>query len=144
VILSTKYSGIYVYGDSFKFFTKSYLANTDYFPKPLPDAYVSFSNDKASSKLRHFMVECFDDTMPQSAMKQRIEQYVAHADSGEWTPNAPYPNILLVCEGGALQKRLQKWAREALEDGWTNDLRITATTKDTLSAAVENSNDITP
>lgn len=128
-----------LYGDSFKFFTRSHLAlpEFDYFPKPLPDAYVSFRKAETGDKLRHFMLECFDGTMPQSAMKQRIEQYVTHADSGEWTPKAAYPKILLVCESKTLQTRLQKWAREAMEDGWTKDLKITATTKDKLAVAVE-------
>jgi Replication-relaxation len=125
------------YGDSFKFFTKSYI-NKDYFPKPLPDAYVSFKQEEGE-QLRHFMLECFDGTMPDFAMRQRVEQYVAHADSGEWTEKASYPEILLVCATEALQKKARKWATKALDDGWADDLVITATTKDKLAVAVETS-----
>ena len=63
-------------------------------------------------------------------MKQRIEDLINHADSGDWTYKAPYPEILLVCDTEALKKKAQRWVIKALEEGWTNELVITVKTKD--------------
>ena len=126
-----------LYGDSFKFFTKSYLTKFDYFPNPLPDAYVSFDKTKTGGKLQHYILECFDSTMPDFAMKKRVEQLVEHADSGDWTPKAPHPEILLVCETERLQNKAKKWAAKALDEGWTDNLKITVTTKENLSGKID-------
>jgi len=122
-----------LYGDDFTFYTKSHISNVDYFPKPLPDAYVKFKKRETGEKLRHYMIECFDGTMPEFVMKQRIEALVNHADSGEWTAKTTYPNTLLVCGTDSLQKKAQKWADKALDQGWADKLVITATTKNTLA-----------
>ncbi|HSX15905.1 MAG TPA: replication-relaxation family protein [Candidatus Saccharimonadales bacterium] len=131
----TAYSKILeIYGDGFKFFTKSYLLSPSfaYFPKPKPDAYIWFEKDEVTGKVRHYLMECFDDTMPQSIMKKRIEYLVEHADSSEWTTSSAYPTVLLVCDRDDLRKKAQKWAAKALEEGWTNELRIVAATYSNL------------
>jgi hypothetical protein len=112
-------------GDGFHFYTKNYMVGerAEGFPKPLPDGFISFrpSEDKP---VCHYLVECFDDTMPQSAMRKRIEQLVDHADSEEWTLTNEYPGILLVCETERLQKNVERWAKQEVERSWQNSLTI--------------------
>jgi hypothetical protein len=102
------------------------------FPKPSPDAFASFRTI-ADHRLKHYIIECFDDTMPQSAMRKRIEQLIDHADSGEWELTKEYPNILLVCETERLQKVVRRWAVSGIEQGWANDLVIEVKTFDSLN-----------
>lgn len=126
------------HGDSFKFFTKSYLnlPKFDYFPKPKPDAYMTFGQDEATGKTKHYLLECFDSTMPHSVMKKRLEELVIHADSDEWTPNSPYPDVILVCKDERLRKLVQGWAKKSLEDGWAKELVIAATIPDEVIKAI--------
>jgi DNA-binding HxlR family transcriptional regulator len=117
------------YGDtsngSFHFYTKSYMVGyiVDSFPKPLPDAFASFRATLGRA-IEHYIIECFDDTMPQSVMRKRIEQLVDHADSDEWSLTKSYPNILLVCEIDRIQKSVQRWVTQESYRGWSNDLAI--------------------
>lgn len=115
------------YGDGFKFFTRSYLGGFDSFPQELPDGYILLDKTEGEP-LSHYMLECFDGTLPDFAMRKRIEQYVDHADSGEWTATPKYPGILLVCHAPELEKKARKWALKELDKGWGNDLKFTMTT----------------
>jgi len=127
-----------LHGDSLKFFTKSYLTTYDYFPKPLPDAYLSYRDDAKEESIRHYMLEYFDWSASLSAMKRKINIYINHADSGDWTPQSPYPAILLICTTAELEAKLRKWASVALENSWEDSARIYTTTKDIFFSAKEN------
>jgi DNA-binding HxlR family transcriptional regulator len=120
--------------NSFHFYTRSYMVGdqAEGFPKPLPDAFASFKT-LGSQKISHFIIECFDDTMPQSVMRKRIEQLVDHADNDEWILTKTYPAILLVCETVRLQKAAHRWAATGTEQGWSNDLIIEVKTIESLS-----------
>jgi hypothetical protein len=125
-----------LYGYSFKFFTSSYLHGFDYFPNPLPDAYIKFNKNNTNNKteeLKHYLVECLDDTMPESVMRKKLLGLVNHADSGEWAPKTTYPIILLVCSNDKLYKKAKVWALKAQDYSWTKDLEIVALTLEGLS-----------
>jgi len=114
-----------VSGDGFHFYTRSYMVGekAEGFPKPLPDAFASLKTAQ-NKPIQHYLIECFDDTMPQSTMQKRIEQLVDHADSEEWALTGSYPNILLLCDTERLQKNIQRWANAELEQSWLNDLAV--------------------
>lgn len=101
------------------------------FPKPLPDGFASFRTAESSS-LKHYIIECFDDTMPQSVMQKRIGQLVDHADSDEWALTKRYPDVLLVCQTERLQKLAKRWASAELERGWSGDVVIEVKTLESL------------
>jgi hypothetical protein len=101
-----------MYGDKLKFFPKSTLAVYDYFPKPLPDAYISL---KIGNDTRRMFMELFDSNKPPFAVDQRLRQLIEYYQSGEWqTKGSPFPPILCICEDGASEKRLQKQINRAL------------------------------
>lgn len=114
-------------GNSFHFYTKSYMVGekAEGFPAPLPDAFASFKTS-ADRKTQHYIVECFDDTMPHSVMRKKVERLVDHADSDNWSLTSSYPAILLICETERLRRNTQQWAKQELERGWSNDLVINA------------------
>jgi hypothetical protein len=122
-------------GNGFHFYTKNYMTGekAEEFPKPLPDAFASFRTTELKPA-KHYLIECFDDTMPQSAMRKRIEQLVDHADSNEWTLTKAYPNMLLVCETERLQKSVERWAKQEVERSWQDILTIEALRIDKLES----------
>jgi hypothetical protein len=106
-----------MHGNDLKFFTASGLNAFDYFPKPLPDGFASKNNE-------YYMIECFDNTMPESVMRQKITKYVDHFDGGDWTPDSPYPTVLLICRDERLRNKVEKWVTKSLDEGWSNELDI--------------------
>ena len=114
-----------VSGNSFHFYTKSYMVDdkAEGFPMPLPDGLASFRMI-SDHRLKHYLIECFDDTMPQSVVRKKIERLVDHADGEEWSLTSPYPVILLVCETERLRKLVRQWSQQESDRGWSNDLVI--------------------
>ncbi|MGI0133909.1 MAG: replication-relaxation family protein, partial [Candidatus Micrarchaeaceae archaeon] len=107
------------YGGTFKFYTKSYLSLPafDSLPEKRPDAFVAGSFGTPTAE--QYIIECLDDTMPYSIMKQKIARLVDHADGGIWPSEKPYPTLLFVCQNEQLKKHVQRWATKTIADGWT-------------------------
>jgi hypothetical protein len=93
------------YGVQMKFFTKMNLDHEDYdyFPQPLPDAYIRLESGE-----QFFLDVCHNDT-PFFVHIRRIKQYINYAESGEWDDTGTdLPTIVLACDNPTLQKRLEK------------------------------------
>ncbi len=121
-----------LYGDKLKFFTKTDLATYDYFPKPLPDAFVSLK-DKQGTK--RFFLDVIEAATPFFILERRIKHYTDYSESGEWeATDSDFPIILLVCETEALEKRLQKRIDRNSEDS-SDELVFYTTTKAQIMAA---------
>lgn len=124
-----------VSGVGFRFYTKGYMIGdkAEGLPKPLPDAFTSIkiAEDKST---KHYLIECFDDTMPQSVMRKRIEKLIDHSDNDEWTLTEKYPTILLVCETERLRKTVQRWANAEVKRSWSTELVISVKTIDDLDS----------
>lgn len=117
------------HGGRLKFFTKSNLNREkfDYFPRPLPDAYVRI---KTQQNDKQFFLDIFYDGDPFFKAVRRIKQYIDYEENGEWdTTETGFPAILFVCQSPSLQKRLQKRIIKSLEEAWENDLTFALTTK---------------
>jgi hypothetical protein len=96
------------YGDRFKFFTKANLNREqfEYFPQPLPDAYVRL---RLGGEEKQFFLDMHYDDQPFFAATRKVKRYVEYAESGSWEETGTdLPAILCVCESASLQKRLQK------------------------------------
>jgi len=116
------------YGDSLRFFTKSQLAQFDYFPKPLPDAYIRL---KVSPKEKQYFLEVLQSTRPFFVAVRKARRYISYADDGEWeATNTMLPNVLLVCDGDTLRKRLEKHVANL--DDIDEDLKFFVTTDPAL------------
>jgi len=117
------------YGEELKFFTGSYLKlpQFEYFPQPLPDAYLSFSQGK------HFLLDYFESTLPFFVLKKRIAYYVSYAEDNLWSKKSQMPVILLVCDTEGLRKKVEAQVMSALDRTW-KDVAFATTTKDALGS----------
>ena len=96
------------YGDRLKLFTKANLnyERFDYFPHPLPDAYIRLRLDGED---KQFFLDVYYDGQPFFAAVRKIKKYADYAEGGEWEETGTeLPKVLAVCESSSLQKRLQK------------------------------------
>ncbi len=96
------------YGDRLKFFTKVNLNREqfDYFPQPLPDAYIRL---RLGGDEKQFFLDMYYDNQPFFTAVRKIKHYVDYAEEGGWEEtDTDLPAILAVCESASLQKRLQK------------------------------------
>ncbi len=120
-----------VFGDTLSFYTKSELAQYDFFPERLPDAHLTFKGEPSNSK--SYMLEFIKAATPFFVVKLRISQYIEHYESGDWDETGTdYPAILLVCETPALERRLQKHAEYALDQSDAEELEVYTTTTKAL------------
>lgn len=123
-----------LYGDAVQVFTKSDLAEYDYFPQPSPDAYISL---KVGSKTKHFFLDVYQEATPFFVMVRRMKRYIAYADNGGWdVTESVFPVLLGVCETPSLQKRLQKRAAGLIE-AEDSDIVFRTTTLEALSQATD-------
>lgn len=114
-----------IYGEALRFFTKADLANYDYFPQPLPDAFLSF---KVGSTTNRFFVEVFEVATPAFAVNRRIKQLVDYCEGGDWeATDSDFPAILLICETPALQNRIEKRVVSSLRNADDTEGLIFAT-----------------
>ena len=117
------------YGDSLKFFTKADLnrEDYDYFPQPLPDAYIRLGD-------KQFFLDLFHDSEPSFVAKRRIRQYIKYDEDGDWAvTETGLPKVLVVCESQSLAKRVQKHMSKALDDAWSDsEVAFASTTKPEL------------
>ena len=111
-----------------EFFSKSELAKYEYFPRPLPDAYLRFTDMFES--LPDYMLELALTATPFFAIRRRVLQYIDHFDSGEWEAAVAsnYPDLLFVCESAYLERRLQKCIYKILDNSGIDDLKCFTTT----------------
>ncbi len=117
------------YGESLKFFTKTNLSHEDYdyFPKPLPDAYIRLGD-------RQFFLDIYHDDQPYFVAVRKIKQYIAYDENADWSvTETDLPMILAVCESSGLVKRVQKRMVKALDGEWSDsEVVFGVTTKSEL------------
>lgn len=118
------------YGEALRFFTRAFLNHEDYeyFPQPLPDAYIRL---KAGERNKQFFLEMLHDDQPWFVAVRKILQHIKYEEDGDWAEtDTNHPTILMVCESERLAKRVRKRAAKALDDSWDEDnLEFAVTTK---------------
>lgn len=102
-----------------------------YFPKWLPDAFVTLKGGaKGSGKERQFFLDVFEETTPFFVLIRRIKSYLTYAQSDLWESetDTPLPAILMVCETEGTQKRLRRRIKKELDELWDDELATFYTT----------------
>lgn len=128
------------YGDDkLKFFTKSHLNHEqyDYFPQPLPDAFIQLEvSYGGESERREFFLDTYDETTPYFVLLCRVKKYMQYAGEGDWEANndTELPVILIVCETNSTQKRLRRRIAKELRDSY-EEVMFATTTKGALLAS---------
>lgn len=120
------------YDEALRFFTKTDLAEYDYFPQPLPDAFLSYKGD---ADTKRFFLEVFEMATPAFVLNRRIRQLLDYYESGEWeATNSDFPAILFICETPVLQNRVEKRILTALRNAEADDLILALTNPQALNA----------
>jgi hypothetical protein len=114
------------YSKGLKFFTKAGLMTFDYFPQPLPDAFLSLKNEQETKR---FFLEVFESTTPAFVINRRIKQLINYFESGEWdATDTDFPTILIICDASVLQNRVEKRILTSLHNADDADDLVFATT----------------
>jgi hypothetical protein len=114
------------YGDTIRFFTKTDLADYDYFPQPLPDAFLSYKGEDGTKR---FFVNVFEATTPVFALNRQIKQLIDYNAAGEWSAtDSDFPTILIICDTPVLQNRVEKRILTSLHNADDTDDLVFATT----------------
>jgi hypothetical protein len=97
----------------------------EYFPKPLPDAFISLM---VGDERRRFFLELFEDSIPSFVFDRRLRKLINYYQNKSWAvTKSPFPPILCVCESGRLEKRLRRQISRALYSSDTEMFFYTTT-----------------
>lgn len=119
--LRSHYSGL-------KFFTKIDLKHEDYeyFPQPLPDAYIRLGNDK------QYFLQVHHAHQPFFVATRSIKKYVDYYEGGVWDDTGTeFPVLLFVFDNSRIQIRFHEFIRKSVEDVKI----LTALKRDVLSGS---------
>lgn len=120
-----------IYGEQLKFFTKPELVKYDYFPRPLPDAFVSLKSD---ATIHRFLLEFIQTNTPSFALNRRLREYATYQESEEWDiTNSDFPILLFVCRTKNQELKLHKRVASL-----GVDLEVYSTNLDDLASASKN------
>lgn len=96
-----------------KFFTKADLSHEDYeyFPQPLPDAYIKLRDGK------HFFLQMHHAHQPFFVATRAIKRYMDYFENGIWDDTGTeFPVLLFVVDTESIQKRLHKFISKNADD----------------------------
>ncbi|MGB4768106.1 MAG: hypothetical protein WBP22_02505 [Candidatus Saccharimonas sp.] len=111
-----------------KVFTRRDIAQYDYFPAQLPDAFFSLPTDDPKQPKRFFF-DLVSDSAPRAALDKRIANYCEFFDEGGWdVTGSEMPALLLLSEWGAAERRIQRNVRAQLNRSDMEDMRIYTST----------------
>jgi hypothetical protein len=100
------------HGSSLKVWTKDQLNfdKYDYFPNPMPDAYLTVTPEGLRPRKRCFFLNYLDDDTPFFVHVRRLQKYIEYVEAEEWeaATNSKLRGVLLVCESPSLLKRIRK------------------------------------
>ena len=119
-----------------RIFPKREMAKYTYFPKPLPDLFISL---KVHATPKRFFLDVIPASLPSKVLFQRIKSYADFFDDGGWAPTkSEIPSLLLSCENAATERRVRRTVAAALNEADSDeDIEVYTTTY----SAVEHSND---
>lgn len=115
-----------IYGNTLRFFTKTELVDYDYFPKPLPDAFLSLKGESGTTR---FFLSIFEASTPAFVLGRQIKQFIDYNANEEWSvTDSDFPNILIICDTAMLQSRIERKIITSLKNANDMDNLVFATT----------------
>lgn len=111
-----------------KFFTKVDLRGFEYFPDPIPDAFISVKG----KTIRHYFLDLFDDFTPPFVLRKRIRTYLEYAEKPDWdenTDHTPFPKNLFICPSESMKIHVSKYAKALFEKNYDDKISLFLTTK---------------
>jgi hypothetical protein len=114
------------------FFTGSELVDYDFFPSPLPTAYIALTSNNST---RRYFLDLFDGYIPPSVLRYRFQTYLKYADSGDWESNVEgeaFPSVLFVCASKRRKNHIYFYAKAVFEKAFEEKIDLYLTTRDQL------------
>jgi len=126
-----------LYGDKQKLFSKSGLAVYGYFPRPLPDAYISLKTGaEGKDKPKRYLLDIFEDDIPFFILIRRIKKYIYFSKNNDWPKKDSLPAILMLTESPRRQKQLARRIAKELREAELDEDNILFATS-TLEAVTK-------
>ena len=125
--------------EELKFFTKNELHDYEYFPSPLPDAFIAV---KGKDLTKRYFLDLFDEFTPPFVIRQRVRGYLEYIENSNWdenTDNTLMPSILFICPTESIKKHINLYTKALLEKTFEDKISIFLTTKVQI---LNNSNNI--
>ncbi len=93
------------------FSTKVDLNGYDYFPSPLPDAYVAL---KEKRKTNRYFVLLLEEKAPKYAYMDKLKKYMDYLEEDTWDKNTdePFPSILVICPDYPKKRFVTKYIKD--------------------------------
>ncbi len=110
------------------FYSQNDLSLFDYFPDPLPAAYISIKTPKET---RRYLLEYYDEFIPAGVLRFRIRKYLSYADSREWEENTEeeLPSVLFICSTENKKRHIYHYAKDLLNKRMEDNPSIFLSTK---------------
>lgn len=96
-----------------KFFTKQDLSHEDYeyFPQPLPDAYIKLPHGK------HYFLQVHHKHQPFFVATRAAKRYMDYFENGVWDDTGTsFPIVLFVVDTPSIQSRLHEFVAKSIDD----------------------------
>lgn len=103
------YNALRSHHQDIKFFTKADLGHEDYdyFPQPLPDAYMRLANGQ------QYFLQVHQPRQPFFVVSRTITRYASYFESGEWDDtDTDFPALLFIADSSTAQNRIHKLLRK--------------------------------
>jgi len=120
------------------FFTKNELHDYEYFPNPLPDAFIAV---KGTDSTKRYFLDLFDEYTPPFVIRQRVRSYLEYVENSDWdenTENTPLPSILFICPTESIKKHINLYAKSLFEKTYEDKLSLFLTTKTRINLGNKN------
>ncbi len=97
------------------FSTQANLKGFNYFPNPMPDAFIAIKTPK---KTKRYFLFSFDG-IPWFRLESRIKKYLEYVDYNEWNnyTKDPLPSFLFICPKEYIKKKIYKLISREITDG---------------------------
>jgi hypothetical protein len=114
------------YGDDLRFFTKSQIHSSSYFPKQRPEALIRLDVD---GERHEFFLEVIDPNKPFFSYVGKVRRYIEYADDGTWATagDTKLPKILVVADTVGTDIRFQKQANRFLKRHYEEEPKMYTT-----------------
>ncbi len=124
--------------EEISFFTENELVPYDYFPDPLPSAYIEVKTKEATQR---YFLDLFDSYTPPFVLRRRVKTYMRYINSGNWEANAKdveFPSILFVFPSNSLKKHITIYAKALFEKEYEEKIQLFSTTKEIIQSGEKN------
>ena len=117
--------------EGLRVFTRRNMSRYSYFPKPLPDAFLSLKQEPTPKR---FFLDVIPDSLLSKQLYQRLASYIEFFESDGWDAvSTELPILLFSCESAATERRVQRTIKSALYNTETDiDISAYTTTFSTL------------